>query len=95
MTRPTLLTDAELEARLTALPLWRLTGNAITRTITFTGFPEAVAFVTRLVGPAEAMQHHPDIDVRYHRVVITLSTHDVGGLTASDVTLAAQIDALV
>ncbi|MBM3885379.1 MAG: 4a-hydroxytetrahydrobiopterin dehydratase [Gemmatimonadetes bacterium] len=95
MTRPTLLTDAELEARLIALPAWRRTGNTITRTITFAGFPEAVAFVTRLVEPAEAMQHHPDIDVRYNRVVITLSTHDAGGLTASDVTLAARIDALV
>ena len=95
MTRPTLLTDAELEARLTALPAWRRIGNTITRTITFAGFPEAVAFVTRLVEPAEAMQHHPDIDVRCNRVVITLSTHDVGGLTASDVTLAAKIDALV
>ncbi|MFM8567270.1 MAG: 4a-hydroxytetrahydrobiopterin dehydratase [Gemmatimonadota bacterium] len=95
MTRPTLLTDAELEARLTALPTWRQIGNAVTRTIIFAGFPEAVAFVTRLVEPAEAMQHHPDIDIRYNRVVITLSTHDVGGLTASDVTLAAQIDALV
>lgn len=95
MTRPALLTDADIEMRLSALPAWRRTGGAITRTVTFAGFPEAVAFVTRLVEPAEAMQHHPDIDVRYNRVVITLSTHDVGGLTASDVTLAAQIDALV
>ena len=94
MTTPTPLAEHEITTHLAALPHWRRSGGAITRTLTFAGFPEAVAFVTRLIEPAETMQHHPDVDVRYNRVIITLSTHDAGGLTASDVTLAAQIDAL-
>ena len=70
-------------------------GDAITRTFLFDGFPEATAFVQRLVEPAEAMNHHPDVDVRYNQVIITLSTHDSGGLTEHDFTLAARIDGLV
>jgi len=95
MTAPTPLTDTEIQTRLATLPQWQPAGRSITRTVLFPGFPEAVAFVTRLIEPAESMQHHPDVDVRYNRVVITLSTHDAGGLTASDFTLAARIDALV
>ena len=95
MPTPATLAEHEITSHLAALPHWRLSGDAITRTLIFTGFPEAVAFVTRLVEPAEAMQHHPDVDVRYNRVIITLSTHDAGGLTASDFALAAQIDALM
>jgi 4a-hydroxytetrahydrobiopterin dehydratase len=83
-----------VQQRLGALPLWGRAGDAITRTFTFAGFPDAVAFVARLVAPAEAMQHHPDVDLRYNKVVVTLSTHDQGGLTAFDLDLAAQIDAL-
>jgi 4a-hydroxytetrahydrobiopterin dehydratase len=95
MTVPTPLTDTEIQTHLATLPQWQRAGLTITRTVVFPGFPEAVAFVTRLIEPAESMQHHPDVDVRYNRVVITLSTHDAGGLTASDFTLAARIDALV
>lgn len=95
MSRPVRCSVAEIQTHLVALPNWQRTGDAITRMVVFPGFPEAVAFVTRLIEPAESMQHHPDIDVRYNRVVITLSTHDAGGLTASDFTLAARIDALV
>ena len=95
MTRPEALSEAAIATHLATLPQWQRAGGAITRTLTFAGFPEAVAFVTRLVEPAEAMQHHPDVDVRYNRVIITLSTHDAGGLTASDFALAAQIDALM
>jgi 4a-hydroxytetrahydrobiopterin dehydratase len=95
MTNPVALTDTEIQTRLAARPEWRRTGEAISRTFVFPGFPEAVTFVTRLVEPAESMQHHPDVDVRYNRVTITLSTHDAGGLTASDFSLAARIDALL
>lgn len=94
MARPSRLTDAQVQQRLGALSQWTRAGDAITRTFTFAGFPDAVAFVARLVAPAEAMQHHPDLDVRYNRVVVTLSTHDQGGLTAFDFELATQIDAL-
>lgn len=95
MSRPVRCSTAEIQSNLTALPQWQCSGEAITRTLVFPDFPHAVAFVTRVVEPAEAMQHHPDVDIRYNRVTITLSTHDAGGLTASDFILAERIDALV
>jgi 4a-hydroxytetrahydrobiopterin dehydratase len=94
MARPSRLGDAEISKRLAALPGWVRTGDAITRTFKFKGFPDAVAFVGRLVAPAEAMDHHPNVDIRYNRVVVMLSTHDAGGITAYDFDLAAQIDPL-
>lgn len=95
MARPARLSDIEIQRRLGALPGWSRRGDAITRTFTFAGFPEAVAFVGRLVQPAEALAHHPDVDLRYSRVIVTLSTHDQGGVTELDFTLAQRIDALV
>lgn len=95
MPRMPLLSDHEIAQGLAALPEWSRVGQAITRTFTFAGFPEAVAFVQRLVAPAEALQHHPDVDVRYSRVIVTLTTHDSGGVTANDLTLAGLIDGLV
>lgn len=89
-----LLSDIEIQRRLGALKGWTRRGSAITRTFQFKGFPEATAFVSRLVGPAEAMNHHPDVDVRYNKVTVTLSTHDSGGVTENDLALAERIDAL-
>ena len=86
-----LLSDIEIHRRLGALPGWQRQGTSIKRTYTFAGFPEAIAFVQGLVLPAEAMHHHPDVDVRYNRVIVTLSTHDSGGITESDLTLAERI----
>ena len=94
MTRPSRLSEAEVQQRLVSLPLWTRRGDTITRTFTFAGFPDAVAFVHKLVAPSEAMGHHPDVDLRYNRVIISLSTHDQHGLTGFDLELAAQIDAL-
>ncbi len=94
MARPQKLTEPQVQQRLGALPQWSRKGGSITRTFKFAGFPDAVAFVQRLVAPAEAMQHHPDVDLRYNTVIVTLSTHDQGGLTAFDFDLAAEIDAL-
>jgi len=85
------LTDAAIEERLARLPGWERTGNAIRRTWTFADFKGSMAFVNRVAGLAEAMDHHPDIDVRYSRVTLVLSTHDAGGLTARDFTLAEKI----
>ncbi len=89
-----LLSDIEIQRRLGALKGWTRRGGAITRTFHFRGFPEATAFVSRLVAPAEAMNHHPDVDVRYNKVTITLSTHDSGGVTENDLALAEKLDAL-
>jgi 4a-hydroxytetrahydrobiopterin dehydratase len=79
-----LLTDDEIAAGLADLPGWRRSGNAIVKEFTFRGFPEAVSFVSRLVGPAETADHHPDLDIRYRRVLVSYSTHSAGGLTAKD-----------
>lgn len=90
----TLLSPTELASALTRLPQWTQSGAQITRTFQFAGFPDSIAFVTRVAFPAEAMDHHPDLDIRYNRVVVTLSTHSAGGITDLDVALAARIDAI-
>lgn len=92
MSRPSRLSDAEVVTRLEGLPGWSRVGETIAKSFTFAGFPDAVAFVTRLVEPAERLEHHPDIDLRYNRVNVSLSTHDQGGLTAFDFALAAEIE---
>lgn len=91
MARHALLSDIEIQRRLGALPGWHRQGDALRRTFTFAGFPEAVEFVRTLVAPAEALGHHPDVDLRYNRVIVTLSTHDAGGITALDLALAERI----
>jgi 4a-hydroxytetrahydrobiopterin dehydratase len=83
-----LLNSAEIEQALVSLPEWSTDGKSLRRTYVFDGFPEAIAFVNRLVAPAEAQGHHPDITVSYNRVTLCLTTHDAGGLTAKDPALA-------
>ena len=91
MGKRSLLTDTEVAAGLANLPGWSLDGKSLRRTFSFKGFPEAVAFIQGLVAPAEALDHHPDVDVRYNKVTVTLSTHSAGGLTALDLELAGRI----
>lgn len=95
MARPARLSDADITQRLADLPGWERRGDAITRSFVFAGFPDATAFVQRLVAPAEGLEHHPDLDIRYNRVVVSLSTHDQGGLTSLDFQLAALVDGAV
>jgi 4a-hydroxytetrahydrobiopterin dehydratase len=78
------LSRAEAETRLKSLNGWTLEGNAIRKQFVFDGFPAAVAFVSRLVPPAEAADHHPDVLINYKRVTLTYSTHSEGGLTTKD-----------
>ena len=66
--------------------------KAITRTYELPTFPAAIRFVDWVAELAEAADHHPDIDIRYSKVTLTLSTHDAGGLTENDFALARQID---
>jgi 4a-hydroxytetrahydrobiopterin dehydratase len=87
------LTESEIESGLARIPGWQRRGSEITRTFAFADFKESMAFVNRVAGLAEAMDHHPDIDIRYSKVTLTLSTHDAGGLTARDIALAEQIGA--
>ena len=90
----TRLTDAEIQSELGRLLGWTLDGNAIRKQFTLSGFPEAIAFVTRLAFDAEAADHHPDILINYKRVTLTYSTHDEGGLTIKDFDGAAAADRL-
>jgi 4a-hydroxytetrahydrobiopterin dehydratase len=78
------LTSDQVKAKLAGLAGWELGDKAISRTFKFGDFPEAVAFVVRLGFAAEAVDHHPDIDIRYKRVTLTYSTHSEGGLTEKD-----------
>ena len=87
-----LLTDAEVGRELAALPGWTRVADAIERQFVFSGFPDAVAFVQRLVPGSEAAGHHPDITIHYRRVTISFTTHDEGGLTARDVDGARMAD---
>lgn len=91
-----LLSDAERAAALEGLSQWQADagGKAISRTFVFKDFSAAFAFMTRVALLAEKAGHHPDWSNRYNKVQISLSTHDVGGLSEKDVALARAIDAL-
>jgi 4a-hydroxytetrahydrobiopterin dehydratase len=80
-----LLSDTEVDVVLATLPGWTREGSAIRKTFAFAGFPEAVAFVARLVPGAEAADHHPDLTINYRRVTVAYTTHSAGGLTSKDV----------
>jgi 4a-hydroxytetrahydrobiopterin dehydratase len=84
----------DLASRLRGLAGWRAAGRgqAIARTYELPGFRAALAFVAFVGEIAEARNHHPDIDIRYNKVTLTLSTHDAGGVTASDFELARLVD---
>jgi 4a-hydroxytetrahydrobiopterin dehydratase len=86
------LDDAAVAAALVGRPGWSRAGDEIVRTFQFPDFAAALAFVVRVGDLAEAAGHHPDIDIRYNRVRLALTTHDQGGLTDLDLTLAGQID---
>ncbi|HEX7486155.1 MAG TPA: 4a-hydroxytetrahydrobiopterin dehydratase [Vicinamibacterales bacterium] len=87
-----LLSRDRIDQRLRALDGWRFERDAIVKQFTFAGFPEAVAFVSRLVPGAEAADHHPDITINYRRVTLTYSTHSDGGLTEKDFDGAQMAD---
>ncbi|PSR15630.1 4a-hydroxytetrahydrobiopterin dehydratase [filamentous cyanobacterium CCP3] len=89
-----LLSDRDIQAQLSQLPDWSLDGKTITCTRTFKDFVAAVEFVNQLVEPAEAAGHHPDLQISYNRVTISLSTHDAGGLTEKDFAMAKTISTL-
>jgi len=88
-----LLSEAEIKGRLARLPGWQRAGNQIQRTWTFADFTGSMAFVNRVAALAEAADHHPDIDIRYSRVTLALSTHSAGGLTERDFDLAEAVGA--
>ena len=92
--RPPRLSPDELTAALTGLPLWSGDGGGIRRSVELAGFPEAVAALVRIGFAAEAMDHHPDVDLRWRTLHLTLVTHSAGGVTELDLELARRVDAL-
>ena len=89
-----LLGSDEIEARLADLDGWERRGDAIVKSFGRGDFVGSVRFVDSLVGPAEAMGHHPDVAISWDTVAVTISTHSEGGLTAADFELAAKIEEL-
>lgn len=89
------LTDDEVQEALAALPEWIREGDEIVRTFELPTFPAVIAFVSRIAVLAETADHHPDLDIRYRRLRVALTTHDSGGLTTRDIDLAGRIDAAV
>lgn len=86
------LSAAEIEEVLKTHPAWKLQGGKLVREWTFKDFVEAMKFVHRVAELAEAAGHHPDIDIRYNRVVLGLISHDAGGITRRDAAMAGRID---
>ena len=87
-----LLTRAQIDEALATLPGWRFERDALVKQFTFDGFPEAVAFVNRLVPGSEAADHHPDLAISYRRVTVMFSTHSDGGVTEKDIAGARLAD---
>jgi 4a-hydroxytetrahydrobiopterin dehydratase len=88
------LTAPQIKTAGAAVPLWQKRGATITRTFAFKDFPGAIKFVNQVARLVEKAWHHPDIDIRWNMVTLTLTTHDQGGLTEKDFALAAQFDRL-
>lgn len=88
------LNASEIKSARVAVPDWTKTGAAISRTFQFKDFPAAVRFVNGVAAIAEQAWHHPDIDIRWNKVKLTLTTHDAGGLTEKDFDLAQRFDRL-
>jgi 4a-hydroxytetrahydrobiopterin dehydratase len=88
------LNDREIDERLGAAEGWERDGEAIRKGFDNGDFKGSVDFVNRLTPEAEAMNHHPDLEISWKTVTVTISTHSEGGLTANDFELATRIDAL-
>ena len=92
MPRPAKLPDLDIQRALGTLPGWTRRADALTKTFAFERFADGIAFVAEIARAADAMDHHPDIDIRYTKVTVALSTHSAGGITQLDLDLAAQVE---
>ncbi|HWM62584.1 MAG TPA: 4a-hydroxytetrahydrobiopterin dehydratase [Solirubrobacterales bacterium] len=89
-----LLSDSEVEARLSEHPGWERVDGTIAKSFKRGDFVGSVRFVESIVEPAEAMNHHPDLEISWDEVTVSIATHSEGGITAADFELAGKIDAL-
>ena len=88
------LSDQQVQEGLGRLPGWGRDGDEIAKEFRFDGFGAAIAFVVAVAFRAEKADHHPDLDIRYNKVRVALSTHSEGGLTGKDLSLAGEVEAL-
>jgi len=86
------LSDIAIQRELGTLPGWSRKGDVITKTFQFRNFLTGIDFVTAVARAAETADHHPDIDIRYTKIVCTLSTHSAGGITQKDLDMARKIE---
>jgi 4a-hydroxytetrahydrobiopterin dehydratase len=88
----TKLSDDDIRSALADLPGWSFESDALRKEYRFSGFRAAIGFIVRLADEAHAARHHPDLENHYNRVLVSLTTHDAGGVTDSDVALARAIE---
>ena len=86
------LTIKQISLQLKVVPNWSKRAQTIFRTFKFQGFLKSIDFVNRIARRAQKINHHPDIDIRFNKVTLTLTTHDEGGITEKDFSLARQCD---
>lgn len=91
---PGKLSDLEIQRALGSLPGWARRNEALVKTYVRPTFADGIAFVGRIAQAADGMDHHPDLDIRYTKIICSLSSHDAGGITQRDLDLAAKIEAL-
>ena len=91
---PSKLSDLEIQRALGTLPGWVRRGDALVKTYTWPTFGAGIDFVQRVAKAADAVDHHPDIDIRYTKITCSLSSHDAGGITEKDLALAKSIEGL-
>jgi 4a-hydroxytetrahydrobiopterin dehydratase len=89
------LSPTAITENLATIPDWHLENGALARSFSFTDFREAMSFVNAVAAMAERAGHHPDIDIRYNKVNLALISHDAGGITEKDFSLASQIGKLL
>jgi 4a-hydroxytetrahydrobiopterin dehydratase len=89
-----LLETSEIRDQMRTIPSWTLLDRMIQRIYEFPDFVGAMVFVNAIALHAEDVQHHPDIDIRWNKVTLTLTTHDAGGLTLMDFEVARQADGI-
>jgi 4a-hydroxytetrahydrobiopterin dehydratase len=87
------LSDISIQRELGNLPGWSRRGDVITKTFQFREFLTGIDFVVAVAKAADAADHHPDIDIRYTKVICSLSTHSAGGITQQDLDMAKKIEA--
>ena len=88
------LSDTEIEERLAGLDGWEHVGDAIVKEFENGDFKGSVDLVNRITPEAEELNHHPDLEISWSTVKVTITTHSEGGLTEGDFELARRIDAL-